>query len=100
MSGSQFISVRETAQLLEIPEKKVMDLIENRQLQAYRIANKFLRLKRAEVLALRNSGKVSSETVEYVYSLGEKIRDFFYYNDFYIAAIAIIIWLLSLIFYH
>ena len=41
-SSSQYISVRETAQILAINEKKVMDLIEAKSLQAYRIADKFL----------------------------------------------------------
>ena len=33
-----------------------MDLIQQRKLQAYKIADKFLRLKKSEVLALRNTG--------------------------------------------
>ncbi|MBF0531763.1 MAG: helix-turn-helix domain-containing protein [Candidatus Omnitrophica bacterium] len=98
MTNSQYISVRETAQLLEISEKKVMDLIEQRHLQAYRIANKFLRLKRADVLSLRNAGVIAKETVEYVYTSAERMRDFFYFNDFYLIAAGIAVWLLYLIF--
>lgn len=99
MSTSQFVSVRETAQLLEISEKKVMDLIEERKLQAYKIANRFLRLKKSEVLDLRNAGEIVKENIQYAYTSQEKIKDFFYYNDFYLASVAIILGLLYIIFY-
>ena len=96
--SSQFISVRETAQLLGISEKKVMGLIEERKLQAYRIADKFLRLKKSEVLSLRNTGHVVREIHQHDYTFPEKIKDFFYYNDFYIIAFLIITTLLYIIF--
>jgi len=86
MSTNQFISVRETAQILCISEKKVMDLISDRQLQAYRIADKFLRLKKSEVLNIRNSGSIDSTITSISYTSSERIRDFFYYNDFYLVA--------------
>jgi len=99
MATNQFISVRETAQLLAISEKKVMDLVQQRKLQAYRIADKFLRLKKSEVLDLRNSGHVVIEHKKYAYTTSEMIRDFFYFNDFYIFSFFIIIILLYIIFY-
>ena len=98
MTTDQYISVRESAQLLGVSEKKVMDLIENDELQAYRIAGQFLRLKKKEVLQVRNSGEVSSESIEYPYTFGEKVRDFFYFNDFYIICFLIICGLVSVIF--
>ncbi len=98
MTEGQYISVRETAQLLGISERKVMDMIEGRELQAYKIANQFLRLKRSEVVALRRSGTVESETIKYPYTLKEKIRDFFYFNDFYLISVGIIAVLLYVIF--
>ena len=97
MAASQFVTVRETAQLLAISEKKVMDLIEERKLQAYRIANKFLRLKKNEVLGLRNSGNIVVENIQYDYTPSEKMQDFFYYNNFYLISVAIIFILLYII---
>ena len=99
MSTSQFISVRETAQILSISEKKVMDLIEQRKLQAYRIADKFLRLKKSEVLELYNTGKVTKENNQFAYTSNEQVKDFFYFNDFYIISTAAISLLLYVIFY-
>jgi len=99
MATSQFISVRETAQILAVTEKKVMDLIEDGKLQAYKIADKFLRLKRAEVLSLRNEGNISRENNQIPYTVSERIQDFFYYNNFYILSGVLILVLAYIIFY-
>ena len=99
MSNDQFISLRETAQILGVSERKVMDLIDQQTLQAYRIADQFLRLKKTEVLAMKNAGSVVSENVAYTYTTTERIKDFFYFNDFYILSIFIILALLYVIFY-
>ena len=99
MSTSQFISVRETAQILGVTEKKVMDLIEEKKLQAYRIANKFLRLKKSEVLAIRNSGHIAKENIQQPYTPADRVKDFFYFNDFYLLAGVLILVLLYIIFF-
>jgi len=99
MANTQFVSIRESAQMLYISEKKVMQLIEERKLQAYRIANKFLRLKKEDVLNLRNSGKIQQEQFQFPYTSSEKIKDFFYFNDFYIISLFIVLGLLYVIFY-
>jgi excisionase family DNA binding protein len=97
MSG-QYITVRETAQILGVSEKKVTDLIEAGQLQAYKIADQFLRLKRNEVILMRTSGQVVSENVKHDYTVAEKLKDFFYFNDFYIFSFLAISALLYIIF--
>ena len=97
--SAQYITVRETAQILGVSEKKVMDLIEGHQLQAYRIADQFLRLKRTEVMQIRGTGEVVRENVSHEYTAGERIRDFFYFNDFTLFAVAAIAALLYVIFF-
>ena len=97
-STGQYISVRETAQLLGINEKKVMDMIDSQELHAYKIANQFLRLKKTEVMELRNSGSVEIETSIIPYTSQERVRDFFYFNDFYLVSLGIIVILISVIF--
>ena len=96
--SSQYITVRETSQILGISEKKVMDMIELGKLQAYRIADQFLRLKRNEVMAIRSSGQVVRENLQQEYTATEKLRDFFYFNDFYLLVLVIISFLLYIIF--
>jgi len=99
MASSQFVSVRETSQILAITEKKVMNLIEAGKLQAYRIADKFLRLKRSEVLDLRNTGKITKENNQIAYTFTEHVQDFFYYNNFYMLSLMLILVLFYIIFY-
>ena len=96
--SSQFITVREAAQILAVSEKKVMDLIESGNLQAYKIADQFLRLKRNEVANILSTGQVVSENASYSYTSGERVRDFFYFNDFYLLSLAVIGVLLYIIF--
>ena len=88
-----------TAQILGISEKKVMDMIEAGQLQAYRIADQFLRLKRNEIMEMRSSGQIVSENIRHDYTTAEKVRDFFYFNDFYLLALIVISVLLYIIFF-
>src|SRR5271167_1551735 len=97
--SSQYISVRETAQILAVSEKKVMDLIEGGDLQAYKIADQFLRLKRNEVVNILSTGQVVSENVPHSYTTKERVYDFFYFNDFYLIAFVIIGILLYIIFF-
>ena len=98
MTTNQYISVRETAQTLGVSEKKVMDLVEGKKLQAYRIADQFLRLKKSEVLEMKNAGKIVSDQTPHAYSSSERVTDFFYFNDFYIIAGILIILLLCLVY--
>ncbi len=97
MSSDPYISVREAAQLLGVSEKKIMDLIEEKHLIAYRIANQFLRLKKADVLLLQDSGSVASESPQQPYTFAEKMSDFFYFNDFYIVCAFIVVLLMIII---
>ena len=99
MTSAQYITVRETAQLLGVSEKKIMDLVDAGKLQAYRIAGQFLRLKKSEVLAILNSGTIVNETVQYKYSFPERLKDFFYFNDFYLTSTVVISLLLFVILY-
>jgi excisionase family DNA binding protein len=97
--SSQYITVRETAQMMAVSEKKVMDLIESGKLQAYKIADQFLRLKRNEVVNMISTGQVVSENVAHGYTANERMRDFFYFNDFYLMALVLIGILLYIIFF-
>jgi len=97
--ADQFIAVREAAQTLGVSEKKIMDLVDCGDLRAYRIAGQFLRLKKNEVLGIRDSGKVTEEIAQYKYTAGERFADFIYYNDFYIISTLVIFALLYIIFY-
>ncbi len=97
MADNQYISVREAAQLLGVSEKKIMDLIQSTELKAYKIADQFLRLKKGEVLDLRQTGEVKNENVHFEYTPAERVKDFFYFNNFYIFSTVLIVYLVAVI---
>jgi len=99
MTTSPYVTMREASQMLGITEGKIMQMIDQKKLQAYRIADQYLRLKRTDVEQLKESGDVVSETVKFPYSAQERVRDLFVYNDFYIASFVVILILLAVIFF-
>ncbi|MBF0485006.1 MAG: helix-turn-helix domain-containing protein [Candidatus Omnitrophica bacterium] len=99
MTLSPYVTVREAAQILGIAEGKIMSLVESHKLQAYRIADQYLRLKRKDIEMLKNSGEIVSENVKFPYTARERFRDLLAYNDFYIVSFLVIVVLLGIIFF-
>lgn len=97
--SDQFISIREAAQLLKVSEKKIMELSGEGKLQSYRIAGQFIRFKRHEILNAKTTGEVTAENVHYEYTSQERIKDFIYFNDFYIISAMITALFLYIVFY-
>lgn len=99
MTASPYVTVRESAQMLGVSEGRLMTLVDEKKLQAYRIAGQYVRFKREDVLRLKSSGHVTSETVKFPYTPKERLQDLLVYNDFYIVACIIIMILLYIIFF-
>ena len=76
-----------------------MSLVDEKKLQAYRIAQQYLRFKREDIQRLKSSGHVASETVKFPYTPQERLRDLLAYNDFYIGALVVVVVLLFIIFF-
>jgi len=89
MAEEKLLTVREVSAQLEISEKDVLDLAESGALAAYKVGGVYLRFKPSQVEEFkkksRNVGQKSKD-----YSLGDRIYDFAYFNDFYILAAVII----------
>ena len=99
MSASIYVTVREASQLLGISESKIMSLIDEKKLLSYRIADQYLRLKRTDVVSLRDSGAITAEMVRFPYTMQERFQDFLAYNDFYIVSAVVILVLLGIVFF-
>ena len=97
--SDHFISIREASQLLKVSERKIMELSEQGKLQSYRIAGQFVRFKRHEILNIKTAGEVTAESTHHEYTSQERVRDFFYFNDFYIIATIITAIFLYIVFY-
>jgi len=105
------ISLQEAAQILEMSQEDVRRLVESRQLIAYQLGDDIVRLSNEQVWRLQSQTRISSAELfpkdrarqrsaqaAVKATFFERIRDFFYFNDFYILTFVVIAALLYLIF--
>ncbi len=101
-----YLSTKEAAELLEISEEELRQLVQKHQVPSHNMAGVFLRLKKKEVEELKNKWRIERElfpkqepffshanTVRKA-SFFEKLGDFWYFNDFYILCSILIMVLL------
>ncbi len=93
------LTVRDVAQALDISEQEVIELAEQGAVPAYKIAGTHLRFRRDQINHIKQLDHIKFKTkVKHIkYSFGERIADFVYFNDFYIASFALIGFMLWLI---
>jgi len=94
----KLLTVREVSNILNLPEKDVIELANANLIPHFKIDGTFLRFKSSDILKIK-------EKINKKYNLPlqkqnklEKIKDFFYFNDFYIFSVLIILLLLWVIF--
>ncbi|MFH1867442.1 MAG: helix-turn-helix domain-containing protein [Candidatus Omnitrophota bacterium] len=104
--AEKLLTLKEASEVLGLTEAEVQRLAEQGAVPAYQIGGKYLRFKEEQVLQLKSrQPKEFSKTTSSAErndspekdSLVLKIRDFFYFNDFYIIASAMIAALLFII---
>ncbi|MBM3251282.1 MAG: helix-turn-helix domain-containing protein [Candidatus Omnitrophica bacterium] len=94
--ADKLLTVRETAEVLGLTEKEIIDLVGEGKLPAYKIAGEFLRFRVDQIQQLKKNFKSAGRQKDY--SSKERLEDFFYYNDFYILALVIISFVVFFIF--
>ena len=109
--SERLISLQEAAALLELDEEDVKTFVAEGKIPAYNIGGKFLRFRKGQVEALRSRLrmlKYQSVPIHHLtpppdlgtkqkYSFFDRIRDFIYFNDFYILAFVLIALLIAVI---
>jgi len=97
MGQDKLLTVRDVAKELGITEQEVVDLAEEGKIPAYKIGGEYLRFKVENIQeAKRRIPRPVQKKAKG--GLAERVRDFFYFNDFYILALLIIILMLIIIF--
>ena len=104
-----YISLQETAEILEVSQQDVHQLIQDRKLTAFKIGDAYLRFQKDQVYGLEAKNRINAElfpesrmlhhnvsTIKQATFI-EKIRDYFYFNDFYILSFLVLAALLYLI---
>lgn len=95
----KLLTVREVAQILDVSEQELIELAEQGAIPAYKIAGTHLRFRRDQINRIKQLEHIEFKTrVKHIkYSFPERIADFIYFNDFYIASFALIAFMLWLI---
>ncbi|UCG35243.1 MAG: helix-turn-helix domain-containing protein [Candidatus Omnitrophota bacterium] len=98
--SEKLLTTREASQLLRISEKEVIDLANANLLPHFKVAGEFLRFRREDILKAKASVKKkhgSHSTAEKKIHKRERLREFIYFNDFYIVCsvlIAVLVWVI------
>jgi len=93
MSEEKLLTVRDVSVILGVFEKDVLDLAEKGIIPAYKIGGLYLRFKKEQVEQYKKAHHRShpGSQVKEPRAIQDSIRDFFYFNDFYILATILII---------
>lgn len=100
MPDEKLLTVREVSLILGMSEREVVELAESEKVPAYKVGGVYLRFRKDQVQEYKKSLKtsVSNEPTPESYSFKDRLRDFLYFNDFYILTAIIIIILVFIIF--
>ena len=107
----KLISLHDAADILELSEEELRRFVAEGKIPAYRIGGEYLRFRKSQVEALRSRIRIlkhqsvpildirpaRKEEPKARYSIFDRIRDFLYFNDFYILAFILIVLLAAAI---
>lgn len=87
------LTVRDVSIILGVSEKNVLDLAENGTIPGYKVGGVYLRFKKDQVEQYKKKQNhlKPKAAKEESGGLGSRVQDFFYFNDFYIFSLILII---------
>lgn len=103
--SDKLLTLKEAAQCLRLSEKVVRDLVSDGKIPAYHVGGMYLRFKEENIFDLKGKyggrlpiypeGKPNEQAHAGTFLSG--IRDFLYFNDFYLISAALIVFLIYII---
>lgn len=105
--AERLLNIDQIAKYLGLSRQRVKDLVDQGIIPAYRIAGSFLRFDTRDIDAKKEDILKAAQTPaagEYAYreksrvTFKDRVKDFFYFNDFYIVCAVLITIVLVLIF--
>ena len=93
----KLLTAREASAILGISEKDVIDLAHLNLLPHFKVAGEFVRFKRKDIVKVKDTVKKKYNLKELKSSRKERLKEFFYFNDFYIVSLIVIVCLLWVI---
>jgi len=103
--SEKLLNVREVSQYLDISTEDLRRLVDSGKIPAYRLGGAILRFRKDQIEQIKAQGvpklaKSHEEpAAEGRYTGMERLKDFLYFNDFYIICAIIIVVLLVFIFF-
>ena len=104
--SEKLLSTKEVSQYLGISEEELRKLVDKGKIPAYRLGGTILRFRKDQVDKIKTQGistfvKAEEERQSSpAHSRLEGLKDFAYFNDFYIISAIIIVVLLVIIFFY
>jgi excisionase family DNA binding protein len=104
--SEKLLNVQEVCQYLGISEGDLRQLVDRGEIPAYRLGGTILRFRKDQIDKIKADGvpkiiKLEEESLSNAAeSRMEKLKDFLYFNDFYIISAIIVIILLVVIFFY
>jgi len=97
--AEKLLTVREVSHILKLTEKEVIEFAENGEIPAYKVAGLYLRFKKDQIDLIREAFLLKRGIPIDVHSpLFDRIKDFFYFNDFYILSFILVALMIFFIF--
>lgn len=93
----KLLTTREVAGILGISEGEIINLANANLVPHFKVGGKFLRFRQEDVLKIKPAIKKKYHIPEKQYPRLERIKDFVYFNDFYIISALVIVILLWVI---
>jgi excisionase family DNA binding protein len=93
MAEEKLLTVRDVSVILGVFEKDVLDLAEKGTIPAYKIGGLYLRFKKEQVEQYKRTHRQEHPECQIKEERGlrDSFFDFFYFNDFYILALFLIV---------
>ncbi|MFA5271229.1 MAG: helix-turn-helix domain-containing protein [Candidatus Omnitrophota bacterium] len=94
----KLLTTREVSQIFGLSEQDVIDLANANLLPNLKLPGEFLRFRKEDILKVKETIKKKYNLPERKHQFAEKLREFIYFNDFYIVSATITVTLLFVIF--
>lgn len=94
----KLLTCRQVSQALGISEQEIIRLAKEDYLPHTLERDEFLRFSKKDILAVKEDISKKYNIKADAVTLKQKIRDFFYFNNFYIISLMLTLFLLALIF--
>jgi excisionase family DNA binding protein len=94
---NKLLSLKAAAECLAISPKKLERLVKKGKLPAYKIGGSYLRFKKEDIESFKETVYKKREPLHVKYIFLDTLKDFFYFNSFYIIAVVIAIIMIIII---